>query len=73
MKSKEVVTYVLIIALLCLLFKKNMYEGVENMDGERYDYDDRKGKVCMAPMTFFGLLFGGMGMFFIMNIIDDGF
>ena len=71
MKLKEVVTYVLIIALLCLLFKKNMYEGIENMDGAKYD--DRKGKICMPPMTFFGLLFGGMGMFFIMNIIDDGF
>ena len=31
MKLKEVVTYVLIIALLCLLFKKNMYEGNSNI------------------------------------------
>ena len=31
MKSKEVVTYVLIIALLFLLFKKNMYEGNSNI------------------------------------------
>jgi len=30
MKLKEVVTYVLIIALLCL-FKKNMYEGNSNI------------------------------------------
>jgi len=67
MKSKELITYVLVIGLLCLLFKRNVYEGVDGYGRSE------QSPICIPTLAFIAILLGSMGLAAYWSIAEDVF